>query len=767
MEPGGGELSFADQGYSLSVTTPTQPPIDTSGNGAAAKTFSERYEEYRILYMVRDHRSHPSLMLDCVQNEVTPDLHNERIFQIMHEMHNEDPSRTIVLHSGDHPAINQAFYLPYDDTIYHDDGTGYSGWFDYHTVGGGGTWQDELYVRPTKFSHYSDDRRQIVMWGEMMGSGTADNHELILQQIQQGGGYSYDEQDHQQILNAYNQFMDKWHFRSAFPSASDLFVDIGNKSYDFWGRFLPMVRLAEASDYFVVSGWESQAIENHSGIVDNQRDFKGQPSHFSQNFNRLQPVIEPHGLVHRCGDSVKLDLFLLNETNQEHASRLSLSLTSPSGKTTNLGELTVPSFQRDTFVYPIAQDLNTPTLKERGYYHITAQVGGASGSSDLFVIDPEPKGFRSVKIGVIGNVPKFKADVRDVPGIQAEAFSSSGSYDVLAVSGGITQGSISSTSASIEGTQDPSVYQSSITPSIFYATLAEQPSFYIDGLPEGAATITLKFAEIDASVTAAGQRVFDVALNGRTVLHNFDIFAQAGGANRALDKVFNVPVINGQIYVSVPFIFKHLPQDPDAVFQAVKVTVGNVTKAYRFATTSYTDSQGLVWQPYTALPSPQITPELLAAVEGGTPLLVLPSDTQSVDNDAKALASAGAFTYTGMVGDNLAPWMGAWVFLREHPSYAGLPENQCMKWEYQVDANSGSGLLVDGKTVDVFAAYSRDHNRNIGAATFTAPLGKGIVLFQAVRGMQPLVYERFITNSLSFLNEKAVASGPATVVPAH
>jgi beta-galactosidase len=92
MEPGGGQLSFADQGYNLTLPTPTQPPIDTSGNGGDAKTFSERYEEYRILYMVRDHRSHPSLMIYCVQNEDMPDLHNERIFRILREMHAEDPA---------------------------------------------------------------------------------------------------------------------------------------------------------------------------------------------------------------------------------------------------------------------------------------------------------------------------------------------------------------------------------------------------------------------------------------------------------------------------------------------------------------------------------------------------------------------------------------------------------------------------------------------------------------------------------------------------
>ena len=69
-----------------------------------------------------------------------------------------------------------------------------------------------------------------------------------------------------------------------------------------------------------------------------------------------------------------------------------------------------------------------------------------------------------------------------------------------------------------------------------------------------------------------------------------------------------------------------------------------------------------------------------------------------------------------------------------------------------------SGLLVDGAGVDVFAAYSRDHDRNLGAATFTAPLGKGTVLFQAVRGMKPVVYERFITDSVAFLKGQASGS---------
>ncbi|MBK7366570.1 MAG: hypothetical protein IPJ04_01355 [Candidatus Eisenbacteria bacterium] len=44
--------------------------------------------------------------------------------------------------------------------------------------------------------------------------------------------------------------------------------------------------------------------------------------------------------------------------------------------------------------------------------------------------------------------------------------------------------------------------------------------------------LRLYFAETYSGITAAGQRVFDVEVEGETVLSNFDVFAQVG-ANRA------------------------------------------------------------------------------------------------------------------------------------------------------------------------------------------------------------------------------------------
>jgi hypothetical protein len=49
-------------------------------------------------------------------------------------------------------------------------------------------------------------------------------------------------------------------------------------------------------------------------------------------------------------------------------------------------------------------------------------------------------------------------------------------------------------------------------------------------------TVRLHFAEI--AFTSAGARVFNVAINGSTALSNFDIFATAGGANKALVEQF-------------------------------------------------------------------------------------------------------------------------------------------------------------------------------------------------------------------------------------
>jgi hypothetical protein len=70
---------------------------------------------------------------------------------------------------------------------------------------------------------------------------------------------------------------------------------------------------------------------------------------------------------------------------------------------------------------------------------------------------------------------------------------------------------------------------------------------YKFAVPNGSHTVTLKFAELYWD--KAGERVFDVAINGVTVLSNFDIFANAGAEYKALDESFSVSVTTGTITI--------------------------------------------------------------------------------------------------------------------------------------------------------------------------------------------------------------------------
>ena len=62
-------------------------------------------------------------------------------------------------------------------------------------------------------------------------------------------------------------------------------------------------------------------------------------------------------------------------------------------------------------------------------------------------------------------------------------------------------------------------------------------------MPPGRYSVTVKFAESWFGPGKPGgggvnNRVFDVFCNGVALLRNFDVFKEAGGADRALDKTF-------------------------------------------------------------------------------------------------------------------------------------------------------------------------------------------------------------------------------------
>ena len=150
-----------------------------------------------------------------------------------------------------------------------------------------------------------------------------------------------------------------------------------------------------------------------------------------------------------------------------------------------------------------------------------------------------------------------------------------------------------------------------------------------------------------------------------------------------------------------------------------------------------------------------IDPAILEAARAGTPLLVIPNADTLSDGCAQQLAAAGAFTYNGNVGDFRAPWMGNWYFGRQHPLFEGMPTNAALGGFYQVPGRQSNGLLVEkapnGAGLEIVVAYSRDHDRKIGAGTFTTRLGKGKLLYHRIPPMHPVMQQRFLANALRWL----------------
>lgn len=130
-----------------------------------------------------------------------------------------------------------------------------------------------------------------------------------------------------------------------------------------------------------------------------------------------------------------------------------------------------------------------------------------------------------------------------------------------------------------------------------YSTCRYGVFSYNLNVPNGNYTVTLKFAEITAY--GAGQRQFNVAINGSTVLSNFDIYANAGGMFIPIDRAFPVTVTNGQI--SIQFLNGALNWPLVSGIQvgtgSAPVSTPNSAAAIRVNAGggAYTDSAGQSW----------------------------------------------------------------------------------------------------------------------------------------------------------------------------
>jgi hypothetical protein len=644
MEPGAGKMAIGKLPSGVQANAPgtvMEKPTD------AADKFAQRYMFVKCVEMVKAFRSHPSVIEYCLQNEIGADLKNPDTIAILEAMRKEDPSRCIVLNDGfvaPPRAAAQAWFAPYDEKLHRSDEEQWGGWWNQHQ-GAGDQWYDEFYKSPTEFTYKSPERKAISEFGEMEGCATPDNHSLILHELadprgtgigNQPANTSYDLPDHREILAAYDRFIDRWGFRAAFPATEKLWLSLGKKCYDTWQNYMENARISDELDFCAISGWETTAIENHSGIVDNLRNFKSDPTPIAATLLPVRPVAKQRAMCNSFEEDAVFDIFLLNDTGKPATGELVFSVLDPKGNLTEIKRWPVPQQTPDQFSYIVEQGVHyRPKLRSTVPYNFEGMY-------------------------------RFRLALTSVP----------------------------------------------------LATCNKD----------------IWFTHVQLKELAGTEKV------------------AVSGIGPALRKLLQ----------NIEFI--HLEDFVPGKRYAAIISSGIVAGVS--AKQNAGDTTGLEAQPASVVGPIQATTQvgvladgILDAVRAGTPLLAIPQTDALSDGVAKQLAAAGAFAYSGAVGDVRAPWMGNWYFVRKHALYDGLPVDQAMGIHYQARGREANGLLIDraanGAEVEIVAAYSRDHSRQIGAGTFTTKLGAGKLLYHRVPEMQPVLQQRFLANALRWLTNGA------------
>lgn len=734
-EPGAGVLAILPN--PPADAAPTQGPIDTSGVGGEPTTFTARYELAKVLAMIRENRSHPSVSMWTLQNEFDPDLHNPQIFNVLRQMRALDPSRIIALKSGAH-AQDQVWSLPYSSEWMFDKGDGTSSWWDVHTAwDSAGVYQDFLYNSPTDYKYRAQTKSEISVWGEMATGASADDHaaDVAWYKTQNRGGY--DLAAHETLLKSYGDFLDKNGFRSVFPTTESLFIATANKHYFSAARLFENARMSDDNDYIVLSGWESTSVENHSGMVDSLRFLKGDPSSLKRAGAPLLLVVRPRRYVVAPGQNAVVDVHLVNENGIKGAAALEVSATMTGGQTFWRKTFPVNIAGGDTFGQLLQEKIEIP-LKAAGAMTLTAtlsQNGKAllTRTEPIFSVDPRPAPLAAT-IAAAGDSARLIGALQTQFGADATPFSAqTGAVKTIVAAtlpgletnyAQFDQDGLEIQNAPADAS-DPDLYRHQL-----YGGAGTLRTFR--GLAQGTAKVELYFAE--QYFAEAGKRVFDVALNGKAVLENFDMLKESGGKGRVLVKSFEVPVAaDGKLTLSVPRV-----EADKASFAAMRMTdaAGKVTRV-AFRGENYNSPVGEKWSSiasgdFGGFSMPDLLDATLPRVQGGAKLVLLTTGGNDAGDAAKALAARGLLKFDGMVGDEGPSWLGFWYFGRPSPLLDGLPTG-VLDWQYQIA--HGNGMLLSGDGVQAIIGYGINHDPRIGVGAATIAYGKGQIVLLGLPGL--------------------------------
>lgn len=291
---------------------------EPGGYKAEGTAFSNLWKRTKILRMVKHFRNHPSLIIYNMENEscINPPA---EAYTDMRDCHLLDETRIITytsqyytsdLNNGKCPITpfpSKLHMLPYDHKQYE------YGWWDEHHAGGPGAYTDTFYRSPTDYYRYTTNKPEIIFYGEEGAIGSPGRFQLIKDEIEKNNLKGWDSDDYLALYAAWDEFLTRKGFKTAFPNVDSLTRSMGNVAFYYQGRIIENIRINNTIDGYVVNGWEEEKLENHSGIVDCYRNPKGDVNLIARYNQPLYVAVKLRNKVMETGKETAADLFIVNE----------------------------------------------------------------------------------------------------------------------------------------------------------------------------------------------------------------------------------------------------------------------------------------------------------------------------------------------------------------------------------------------------------------------------------------------------------------------
>jgi beta-glucosidase-like glycosyl hydrolase len=272
------------------------------------------------------------------------------------------------------------------------------------------------------------------------------------------------------------------------------------------------------------------------------------------------------------------------------------------------------------------------------------------------------------------------------------------------------------TSNSVGTTIDTSAVTNPAPQAVYQSNRYGATTYTLPGFTPGTTyTVRLHFAE--TYWTQASQRLFNLTINGASILTNFDIFASAGAGNKASVQSFNLqPNSSGQFVIAMTNVVDYAQINGIEIYPASRATVPVVT-----STITATGMAGYFFS-YQITASNSPTSYSVAGLPAGlsyNPSTGLISGTPTASGTSNVTINATNTSGTGTT--TLA------LTVQPYPSIAAIDCGGTAAGNFVTDTDFTGGTATStGSTIDTSAvAYPAPQavyqSNRYGAMTYTIP----------------------------------------------